>query len=187
MEAAPPPPSMEAALPPAPVNGANAPIRAVRSSIVGGSFFVGILKRIEALAKPILARKCAASTAGAPHTPSMACAPHYLDWLIPVSVVGCAFAVAGFGVQPLFVHAGGKVSESLDEFVVRGVRHVDYAYAGIRTVVAPSRGEVCPLEPHNPRNRRIARRRLENVAPDCYTKKIISNCAVRTRRNMVSG
>ena len=25
----------------------------------------------------------------------MVCAPHYLDWLIPVSVVGCAFAVAG--------------------------------------------------------------------------------------------
>ena len=94
----------------------------------------------------------------------MVCAPHYLDWLIPVSVVGCAFAVAGFGVQPLFVHAGGKVSESLDEFVVRGVRHVDYAYAGIRTVVAPSRGEVCPLEPHNPRNRRIARRRFQKFA-----------------------
>ena len=70
MEAAPPSPSMDATLPSAaPVNGANAPIRAARSSIVGGSFFVGILKRIEALAKPILARKCAASTAGAPHTP----------------------------------------------------------------------------------------------------------------------
>ena len=70
MEAAPPSPSMDATLPsPAPVNGANAPIRAARSSIVGGSFFVGILKRIKALAKPILARKCAASTAGAPHTP----------------------------------------------------------------------------------------------------------------------
>ena len=52
-----------------PVNGANAPIRAARSSIVGGSFFVRILKRIEALAKPILERKCAASTAGAPRTP----------------------------------------------------------------------------------------------------------------------
>ena len=63
-----------------------------------------------------------------------------LDWRsIPVSIVGCALAVAGFGVQPLFVHSGGKVSESLDEFVMRGVRHIDYAYAGIRPVVAARR------------------------------------------------
>ena len=63
-----------------------------------------------------------------------------LDWRsIPVSIVGCALAVAGFGVQPLFVHSGGKVSESLDEFVMRGVRHIDYAYAGIRPVVASRR------------------------------------------------